>query len=152
MTSDLSRRLDALQRRMNEERPAGTVAAGALLHVVVIHGCLPPGEPLFAVAGAHEWLREPTEELDAFADRAAAGAREAKEARLVIGGLPTTQAQQDAAMAAFDRWLATDDGVPPCEPSGHAGLRSAAGNRSLAHPAGIGRPRHPSIEATAEAE
>ncbi|MCP1844503.1 hypothetical protein ACVIHI_002575 [Bradyrhizobium sp. USDA 4524] len=117
MTSELIRRLEALERRMNAERPSDTLPRGGPLRVVIIHGCLPPGEPLFAAAGEHEWLREPGEDLDAFADRARAAALELKEPLLVIGGLPATQAQQDLAMAAYDAWLLTDDGVPPCEPS-----------------------------------
>ena len=76
---------------------------------------LPPGDPLFATAGAHEWLRSPDESLDDFADRARAAALELKELLMVIGGLPQTRAQQDTAMAAYDAWLLTADGVPPCE-------------------------------------
>jgi hypothetical protein len=74
---------------------------------------------MFGMAGEHQWIRghEPTEDLDAFANRAAAAARELKEQRLVLGGLPVTQEQQDRAMLAYDEWLLTDDGVPPCEPS-----------------------------------
>jgi hypothetical protein len=84
---------------------------------VIVHGGLPPGEPLWGAAGPHEWLREPGEHLDTFADRCAKAARELKEPLLVIGGLPTTQAQNDAALRAYDEWAQTDDGVPPCEPS-----------------------------------
>jgi hypothetical protein len=51
-------------------------------------------------------------------DRAKAAARGLKEPLLVIGGLPSTQAQHDAAMIAYDAWLLTDDGVPPEEKSG----------------------------------
>jgi hypothetical protein len=36
---------------------------------------------------------------------------------LVLGGLPSTQAQNDMALAAYDAWLLTDDGVPPEETS-----------------------------------
>jgi hypothetical protein len=117
MTSELTRRLEALERRMNADRPAGTLPAGASLRVVIVHGALPPGEPLFAMAGAHQWIRNPGEELDLFADRAAAAARELKEPLLVIGGLPSTQEQQDVAQAAHAAWLLTDDGVPPAETS-----------------------------------
>jgi hypothetical protein len=116
MTNDLERRLEALQRRLNTDRPAGTTAGGALL-CVVIHGCLPPGVPLFAAAGEHEWLRGDDEDLDAFADRAKAGAREAGEQRLVLGGLPRSRAQHEVAQAAHAAWLLTDDGVPPMEES-----------------------------------
>ena len=116
MTNDLERRLEALQRRLNADRPSCTTAGGALL-CVVVHGCLPPGVPLFAMAGEHEWLRGTDEDLDAFADRAAAGAREAGEQRLVLGGLPRSQAQHEVAQAAHAAWLLTDDGVPPMEES-----------------------------------
>jgi hypothetical protein len=117
MTSELTRRLEALERRMNAEQPSGTLPPGSPLRVVIVHGGLPPGEPLWAVAGPHEWLREPGEDLDAFADRAAADARELKEGLLVIGGLPSTEAQNEVALAAYDAWLQTDDGVPPEETS-----------------------------------
>jgi hypothetical protein len=117
MTNELVHRLETLERRMNAQRPSGPLPPGGPLRVVVVIGCLPPGDPLFAIAGPLEWLREPGEDLDAFADRAAAGAREAGESLLTIGGLPVTQAQHDAAMVAYDAWLLTDDGVPPCEPS-----------------------------------
>jgi hypothetical protein len=118
-TSEITRRLEALERRMNAELPSG-LPPGGPLRVVVIHGCLPPGIPLWAVAGPYEWMREPGEDLDAFADRAAAAARDAGEQVLVLGGLPQTQAQQDVAMAAYDLWAASDDGVPPCERSGRS--------------------------------
>jgi hypothetical protein len=115
MSTDLSKRLEQLERRMNEERPAGTMADGISLLVVVIHGALPPGEPLFANAGAHQWLRGPAEGLDEFADRARAGARELKETLLVVGGLPVTEEQNEAALRAYDIWAASDDGIPPVE-------------------------------------
>jgi hypothetical protein len=110
---DLERRIAALERRLNAEQPSGT----SPLRVVIVHGMLPPGEPLWGVAGTHEWLRDPGEDLDAFTDRAAAAAIELREPFLVLGGLPSTQAQKDLALAAYDAWLLTDDGVPPCEPS-----------------------------------
>jgi hypothetical protein len=115
LTNELARRLEALERRMNAERPAGTLQHGSGMLRVSISGCLPPGEPLYAVAGAHEWIREPGEDLDAFADRAAQATRELNEGLLVLGGLPQTQAQHDVAMAAYEAWLLTDDGVPPEE-------------------------------------
>jgi hypothetical protein len=73
------------------------------------------GEPVYRNAGGHQWIRGSDETLDAFADRARAGARESKEPLLLIGGLPKTPEQQDVAMAAFQAWLLVDDGVPPCE-------------------------------------
>jgi hypothetical protein len=102
---------------MNAERPSGTLQHGSGLLRVSIGGCLPPGEPLFAMAGAHEWMREPGEDLDAFADRTAQAARELNEGLLVLGGLPHTQRQHDVAMAACEAWLLTDDGIPPEETS-----------------------------------
>jgi hypothetical protein len=113
----LARRLDALERRLNAERAAGTLPTGITLLIIVVSGGMPSisGEPLFAIAGAHQWIRSEGEGLDEFADRARAGAREAKEPLLLIGGLPKTQEQQDVAMAAYEAWLLTDDGVPPCE-------------------------------------
>src|SRR5882724_6702458 len=100
MTNELARRLEALEKRMNAELSG--LPPGSPLRVVVIHGCLPPGDPLWGNAGSHEWLREPGEDLDAFADRAAAAARELGEQLLMLGGLPSTQAQNDVAMAAYE--------------------------------------------------
>jgi hypothetical protein len=117
MTSEIARRLEALERRMNAEQPSGTLPPGGPLRVVIVRGGLLPGEPLWGVAGPHEWLREPGEDLDAFADRAAAAARELKEGLLVIGGLPASDAQSELALGAYDAWLLTDDGVPPEESS-----------------------------------
>ncbi len=57
MTNELARRLEALEKRMNAELSG--LPPGGPLRVVIIHGCLPPGEPLWGVAGPHEWLREP---------------------------------------------------------------------------------------------
>jgi hypothetical protein len=125
VTNELARRLEALERRMNAEWPSGQLPPGSPLRVVIVHGCLPPGEPLFGAAGSHDWIRGPGEDLDAFADRAATAARELKEQLLVLGGLPRTQAQQDVAMAAYDAWLLTDDGVPPEEAPRQPLYRSA---------------------------
>jgi hypothetical protein len=115
MTSELIRRLEALERRMNAEQPSGTLPPGTSLMTIVVHGGLPPGEPLYGNAGEHEWLREPGEDLDLFADRCAAAARELKEPLLVIGSLPRSDAQNEAALRAYEKWLLTDDGVPPME-------------------------------------
>jgi hypothetical protein len=62
-----------------------------------------------------ETTREPGEDLDAFADRAASAEKELNEALLVLGDLPTPQAQHELALTAYDVWLQTDDGVPPEE-------------------------------------
>src|SRR5215475_15921200 len=128
MTNELIRRLEALERRLNAERPSGTLPPGASLRVVIVHGGLPPGEPLWGVAGPHEWLREPGEDLDAFADRARAAALELREPLLVLGGLPPTQAQNDMALAAYDAWLLTDDGAPPEETRRFTPRRSPLGS------------------------
>lgn len=118
MTNDLERRLEALQRRLNADRPAGTTAGGALL-CVEISGCLPTpdGLPLWANAGEHEWIRSDGEDLDLFADRCVAAALEAGQRLLVIGGFPISQAGHDRAQAAHAEWLASDSGVPPEEES-----------------------------------
>jgi hypothetical protein len=114
----LTRRVEALQKRMNDERASG-VPAGEGLQIILITGCLPTvdGLPLYANAGGHEWLRGASEDIGAFADRVAYGAREAGERLCVIGGFPRSQAQQDMAQAAHAEWLASDDGVPPVTPS-----------------------------------
>jgi hypothetical protein len=114
----LARRLDALQQRMNDEQASGNAASiGGPLRVVVVHGCLPPGEPWFGVAGESEFIRDQGESLDAFADRAAHAARKLGETLLVIGGLPQSQAQMDVAGREYDLWAASDDGIPPMEKS-----------------------------------
>jgi hypothetical protein len=115
VTNDISRRLRALEKRMNAERPAGTLPAGVEFSIVCIEGGLPPGHPLFAMAGRHEWMREPGEDLLAFSERTARAALAVNEMALVIGGLPSTDRQHDVAMAAYEAWLLTDDGVPPEE-------------------------------------
>lgn len=113
MSNELTRRLEALEKRLNSSEHRG--GSSQPLRVVVVYGCLPPGIPLWATAGSREWFPDRGEELDAFAERAAAAARELKEQLLVLGGLPNTQAQNDVALAAYDAWLLTDEGVPPVE-------------------------------------
>lgn len=115
MSDDLMRRLEALERKLNNADRPGELPPGAGLVAVVIHGALPPGIPLWAVFGEHELIREPDEELEAFAERAMAAARELGEKLCVIGGLPTSAAQFAVAEAAYDLWAASDDGIPPVE-------------------------------------
>ena len=114
MSEALLKRLEALEKRMNEDQPS---RPGAPMMVVIVTGCLPPGEPLFANAGSNQWLRLPDESIEDFADRAARGAREAGASLLTVGGLPHTEEQNSAALAAYDLWAASDDGIPLCEPS-----------------------------------
>jgi hypothetical protein len=113
--SELERRLKALEARMNSSEHRSQ-SSGGPLHVVVITGVW-PFEPVFAVAGQHGFLRNPDDSLDEFADRCAQEARAHGEPLLVVGGLPDRQEHQSAVIAEYDRWLLTDDGVPPCEPS-----------------------------------
>jgi hypothetical protein len=115
MSNELTRRLEALEKRLNSSEHRG--GSSQPLKVVAVYGCLPPGIPLWGTAGSHEWFPDPGEELEAFAERATAAARELKEPLLVLGGLPRSEAQKAVALAAFDAWLLTDDGVPPCEQS-----------------------------------
>jgi hypothetical protein len=124
--NELERRLELLAKRMNAEQPS---RPGGPLRVLIVTGTLPPGEPLFASAGAYEWIRDyPREDLDAFCYRARSGAIDAGEQRLVIGGLPRTPAQRETARAAYDLWVATEyDPVPPCETSWTAPARRRFG-------------------------
>jgi hypothetical protein len=103
----LKKRLAALERRLNMTHS---------LQVLIIEGGLPPGEPLWAVAGPHEWLRQEGEDLEAFANRVAQAARDLKEQLLVLGGLPSNPAQGEIARAAYEAWLQSGhDDVPPEE-------------------------------------
>jgi hypothetical protein len=120
MASDLEKRIAQLERRLNMKRSG--------LRVLVVKGGLPPGEPLFAVSGEHEWLREPTEVLEDFCERVAAAARDAGERSLLIGGLPSTPSQDERARSAYEAWLL--DGysdVPPMEQPGFTRPRSRLG-------------------------
>jgi hypothetical protein len=72
--TDISRRLEALERRMNSERPSGTLPADVEFSIVCVEGGLLPDDPLFAMAGGHEWFRESGEDLLAFAERTARAA------------------------------------------------------------------------------
>jgi hypothetical protein len=111
MSNDLTRRLEALERRLNAELP-GTVQPGAPLRVVIVHGGLLP-EPIFATAGVHEWQRQPGEEIEAFAQRCADEAREHGEALLTVSSFPRGEAQIAAAKIAHEEWMRTGyDDVP----------------------------------------
>jgi hypothetical protein len=113
MSGDFERRLKALEDKLNiVRRPSGL--GFKILHV---GGCFtPPGEiPAFANCGALWWLRNPDEELEAFATRCANDVPAGESEDLIIGSLPRNEEQFAHAMVAYDRWLATDGGVPPCE-------------------------------------
>ena len=114
MTSinEVERRLKELQRKLNAERVNGAP------QIILVGGCFtPPGEvPAFANCGELWWLRNPAEELIAFAGRCAVEVPAGQTGDLIIGGLPRNEEQYDHAMIAYDAWLASDAGVPPCEP------------------------------------
>lgn len=118
----LEERLAKIERRLN------STGLGQM-RVVVISGGIPGcAEPLFAVAGQHEWIRFPTEGLDEFCDRVTAAAREVRCRLVTIGGLPASPAQEAIARAAFDVWLASGaDDVPPEEAPGYVPRRSRYG-------------------------
>jgi hypothetical protein len=116
--TDISKRLEALERRLNSSE-YGMRPGDPILIVIVRGGLLP--EPIFATAGEHEWFRERAgedpaamfgEDLDAFCDRCAKAARDLGAQQLLIGGLPATQRQHDLAMAVRAMWDASDDGIP----------------------------------------
>jgi hypothetical protein len=109
--TDLTKRLEALERRVNAERPAGSKA----FMIILIGGCFtPPGEvPAFANCGELGWLRNPGEAVEAFGGRCALEVPPGSSHDLIIGGLPATQEQYQHAIVAYDAWLAREDGVPP---------------------------------------
>jgi hypothetical protein len=121
--TDISRRLKALELRMNAERPAGVLPIGATFQIIAIDGGVPPGIPLWGRAGGHVWYRnrDPLEDLVEFAQRIAPLAMALGEPVLVLGGLASTDAEHEIELEMFDLWAATDSGVPEVEgPRRHA--------------------------------
>ncbi|WP_439925674.1 hypothetical protein [Nitrobacter sp. JJSN] len=122
MTSnnEMARRLQVLEKKMNSSEFGG---GPGVMQVVIGYGFLPPGVPLFANAGIHEWLRgisaegEIIEEEKAFMYRCHAEAQATGEKLLIIGCLPRdgSETQRAVAKLAEDYFWANDDGVPECE-------------------------------------
>jgi hypothetical protein len=108
--TDINKRLEALEIKMNAQRRPGRG-----FRIILVGGCFtPPGEvPAFANCGALAWLRNPGEELEAFATRCAAEVPQDVTTDLIIGGLPRNEEQYQHAMVDYDRHLADEGGVPP---------------------------------------
>lgn len=88
---------------------------------IEIFGGLPPGTPVFmALDTQQEWIRDyPNETLSDFSTRVCREAGGAGVRRLIIGGLPSTDAQSAAAKAAMDWFYEHEaDDVPPMEAPG----------------------------------
>jgi hypothetical protein len=102
MSNELTRRLEALEKRLNSSEYRG--GSSQPLRVVIVFGGLLP-EPIFATAGTHEWQRQPGEEIEAFAERCAQEAREHDEALLTVSSFPRGEAQIAAAKIAHEEWM-----------------------------------------------
>jgi hypothetical protein len=110
---EMERRLKQLERKINAARPSGSSA----LRIILVGGCFtPPGAvPAFANCGPLWWLRNPDEELLAFARRCVLEVPPGETDNLILGGLPRNAEQYHRAMMAYDLWLASENGVPPME-------------------------------------
>jgi hypothetical protein len=119
--SELARRLEALERRMNEDQPS---RPGGPFRILRVTGGL-PGPINWAYAGSHRWKREAEEELEAFCERAARAAKAEGETSLNVGGLP--RGDELAEFKTFEEWWATIapdySDVPPEEPPGYSRTR-----------------------------
>jgi hypothetical protein len=77
---------------------------GPSFQLMIVTGCLPGPPPRWAYVDDLRWQREPEEDLEAFAERAVALAREAGKRALTIGGLPSADIEQYEGLGSFDRW------------------------------------------------
>jgi TPR repeat protein len=114
-TKDIEARLAAVERKLNAKRhPTDNT-----FRILFVEGGL-PGPVMWAYAGALKWKREASEDLDAFAERAAGAAYAAGEMALTVGGLP--RGDELAAFKTFEQWFASIapfyDDVPPEQPRG----------------------------------
>ena len=119
MTSinELERRLEALERKINEGRPPGKGEPFRIL----LHTDVLPGPRLWAYAGTLKWRREADEPLEVFATRAAVAAEAAGETSLILGGLP--RGEDELEGMTFEQWwesLGPHSDVPPEEAPRHA--------------------------------
>jgi hypothetical protein len=110
--SDHTKRLEALERKLNVKHPS--------LRILQIEGCL-PGPIAMASAGAHRWRREPGEELEQFVERCAGLCVAAGETSLIVGGLP--ESLEELGYSDFESWWAAEvaptySDVPPVEEPG----------------------------------
>src|SRR5258705_370768 len=119
MSNDLTRRLEALEKRLREEygsRP------GAPMSLAVYGGLMP--DPIIGMTdNGGEWFRDyPAEEVEVFADRCAKAAAEMGAKHLLITSIPAdgNAKQLEVASAAhaiyMDRFYPE---VPPCEERGY---------------------------------
>jgi hypothetical protein len=119
MTSELARRLEALERRMNTEQPSGALPPGGPLRVVIVSGGLVPLPAIASDDTGHEWIRDVAagESVEDFADRAARESRGHGARLCTIGGMGAdTPLQVEALRAAWDEYMLTEySDVPPCQ-------------------------------------
>jgi hypothetical protein len=113
MTNELSRRLEAMERKLRETY--GSSPNGFL--PLLVYGGL---TPLPAVAGddmGNEWIRAAGESVEDFAQRAACESYGHGARRCTIGGMGTdTPSQVEALRAAWDEYMLTGySDVPPPE-------------------------------------
>lgn len=115
MTKKIEARLAAVERKLSAKHHPTDKA----FRILFIEGGL-PGPINWAYAGAHRWQREPGEELEAFAKRAATAAYAAGEMALTVGGLPRSDELE--GFNSFEEWWSTIaphyDDVPPEQPRG----------------------------------
>jgi hypothetical protein len=121
MSSDIEKRLAAIERRLNAMGPASPGG----FRILIVEGLL-PGEPRWAYASEHKWKRETNESLDAFVERAARAAKGLAQTSLIVGGLPRASDEM-AEYADFDAWwnavAPNYSDVPDEEASGFARRR-----------------------------
>jgi hypothetical protein len=118
MTSmnELDRRLAALEKRMNADRPSGT---GGPFRILLITGGL-PGRIKFAYADDLRWERQAEESIEQFAERAACAAKAEGATSLNIGGLRREGDEMYDGYPDFESWWAAEAApdypeVPPFE-------------------------------------
>ncbi|OKO81930.1 hypothetical protein AC629_24865 [Bradyrhizobium sp. NAS80.1] len=114
-TARIKALLAKIERLLNaKRRPTDKV-----FRTLFVEGGL-PGPINWAYAGTLRWKREPDEDLEAFARRAAAAAYAAGEMALTVGGLP--RGDELAEFETFEEWWSTIaphySDVPPEESRG----------------------------------
>jgi hypothetical protein len=108
--NELEKRMKALQRRLNGDRPDGLPNGGEFL-AVLVYGGLTPLPAVASDDAGNEWIRDmaAAETVEDFALRAARASRAAGARLCTIGGMGRqTPSQVEALRAAHAEYMATE--------------------------------------------
>jgi hypothetical protein len=117
--TELSKRMEKLERLLNADRPSGTGPISSEFLAVLVYGGLTPLPAVASDDTGHEWIRDvaAAESVEDFAQRAARESRGHGARLCTIGGMGRdTPSQTEALRAAWDEYMLHEySDVPPVE-------------------------------------